>query len=142
MRIEKEIFVGFYSVRKLLESVKVSDSTRSSKYELTWFPNVKSVDVMNHHRVDELYDFEKPNSEQRDIGFVCNLFVHSFVFSLVGNDRLEGIIVASDRTKNKKAYLVPLATIQAIFRLMGRDYPCHSVFKRNPETGEVTYSAW
>ena len=142
VRIEKEIFVGFYSIRKLLDTFTVSDSTKKVKYELEWCPNTKPVDDLNWHRIDELYDLERWGTETRDIRFLCNLFVHSFIFVVRGVERLEGIYVASDRTKNKKIYFVPLSHVLAIFRLVGRDYPSHATFERDPNTGELTGSAW
>ena len=142
VRIEKEIFLGFYSVRKLLETVKVSDSTKNAKYQVTWYPNIKRVDWLNNHRLAELYDFGKPGQESRDIGFISNLFIHSFVFAPAGEERLEGAFVASDRTINQKCYFVPLSVIQSIFRLVGRDYPSHLSFERDPQTGDLSSNAW
>lgn len=142
VRIEKEIFVGFYGIRKLLDTVKVSDSTKKQNYELVWHPNIKPVDTLNWHRFDELYDMEREGRETRDIRFLCNLFIHSFVFIVNGEDRLEGVYVASDMTKNKKLYYVPLGHILTIFRLVGRDYPANLSFERIQETGELKSRVW
>ena len=60
VRIEKEIFFGFYSIRKLFEALKVSDSTRTFMYDLAWYPNRKPVDHLNWHRLGELYDLDRP----------------------------------------------------------------------------------
>ena len=137
VRIEKEIFIGFYTIRKLLDTFKVSDSTKTAMYNIAWHPNIKPVDYLNWHRIDKLYDLERSSTETRDIGFLCNLFVHSFIFVVSGEERLDGVYVASDRTKNKKIYFVPLSHILSIFRLVGRDYPASASFVRNPETGEI-----
>jgi hypothetical protein len=137
VRIEKEIFLGFYSVRKLLETIKVSDATKKQQYELTWHQNIKLVDWLNNHKINELYDLQASSQESRNIGFICNLFIHSYVFVIAGEDKLDGIYVASDRTKNKKLYFISIETILAILRLVGRDYPVHAVYEREPETGEL-----
>jgi len=142
VRIEKEIFIGFYSIRKLLDTVKVSDSTKKAPYELLWYQNVKPVDALNWHHLDEVYDLERERRETRDIRFICNLFVHSFVFVVSGDDRFEGVYVASDKLRNKKVYFIPLSHIQAIFRLVGRDYPANISYMRNLETGELEDNAW
>lgn len=141
VKIEKELFVGFYSIRKLLETVKVSDSTKKKKFDLVWHPNKMPVDWLNHHIVEEHYDLTKSNQESRDIGFICNLFIHSYVFTLVGENKLEGVYVASDRTKNQKVYYVPIEVVLSAFRLVGRDYPSRLVLTRNPETGEFEAEA-
>jgi len=136
------MFIGFYAIRKLLDTVKVSESTKKAAYELPWHPAIKPVDILNWHRLDELYDMESQGRETRDIRFICNLFIHSFVFMVSGDDRIDGVYVASDRTRNKKVYFVPLSHILAMFRLVGRDYPANASFKRNAETGELEGSAW
>ncbi|WP_152484018.1 hypothetical protein [Halomonas sp. THAF5a] len=142
VQVEEELFIGFYSVRKLLETVKVSDSTKKERFELIWHPNKKPVDWLNHHIVEDHYDLAKSNQEFRDIGFVCNLFIHSYVFSLVGENKIEGVFVASDKTKNQKVYYVPIEVVLSVFRLVGRDYPSRVEFTRNAETGEFEAKAW
>ena len=109
MRIEKEIFFGFYSIRKLLDTVKVSNATKATTYELTWSPSVKPVDYLNWHRLDKCYDLSTEHTEIRDIQYLCNQFIHSYVFIVAGEFRIDGIYVASDHVKNKKVYFVPLS---------------------------------
>ena len=56
--IERDIFIGFFSVRKLFgASTKVTDATRLLKVQLLWYPNLSEVNWRNNHRIDELYDF-------------------------------------------------------------------------------------
>ena len=43
-QLERDIFVGFYSVRKLIEAVpKITDETKTCRVELSWFPSRASV---------------------------------------------------------------------------------------------------
>ena len=56
-QIERDIFIGFYSVRKLIETItKVSDATKSMQIQVGWYPNQKHVHWRNNHKIDELYD--------------------------------------------------------------------------------------
>lgn len=80
VRIEKEVFVGFYAARKLLEAFKVSDKTKDSTFNLTWHPALRRVDLHNWHDLDRNYDLAKLHTEKRDIMFLCNQFIHSYVF--------------------------------------------------------------
>ena len=140
VRIEKEILVGFYSIRKLFDTHKVSDSTKEITYTLTWFPklpNAKPVDQLNWHQLDKLYDMSTENKEKRDIRYLCNQFIHSYVFVMCGEFRINGFFVVSDKFRNKKVYYVPLSDILHAFRLVGRDYPASILFKRNSDTGEM-----
>jgi hypothetical protein len=130
VKLEKELMLGFYSVRKLIETIKISDSTKKIKFDILWYKNTKRVNWLNHAFIDENYDLTKSHSEQRDIEFICNLFVHSYVFVVSGDGKLEGVYVSTDRQKNQKVYFVPLKVILNIFRIVGRDYPSSSTFIR------------
>ena len=142
MRIEREIFFGFYSVRKLLDSQTLSDSTKLLDFDLTWYPNKKSVDHFNWHRLDELYDLSVSTREKRDIRFLCNQFIHSYVFQHAEADgRLDGFFVCSDYERNEKIYFVPLHHVLATFRIVGKDYPSTVTAIRNPKTGDFDISA-
>ena len=136
VRIEKEIFFGFYSIRKLFDTLKVSNSTKATTYKLTWFPNMKPVDDLNWHQLDKCYDMSTKHTEIRDIRYLCNQFTHSYVFIVAGEFRIDGIYVASDHVRNKKVYFVPLPHILHAFRLIGRDYPSTLVHVKDPDTGE------
>jgi hypothetical protein len=71
VQIEKDIFIGFYSVRKLFETAtKVTDSTKAKKVQITWYPNKKPVSWRNKDRIDELYAFDQTHGETRDLWFV------------------------------------------------------------------------
>jgi hypothetical protein len=54
---------------------------------------LKKVDWLNHTYIDENYDLTKPNGEEKDIKFICNLFIHSYVFVVSGDGKLEGVYV-------------------------------------------------
>ena len=143
VRIEKEIFWGFYSIRKLLDArTKLSDHTYELRFSLKTFKNVKKVDELNWHKLDELYDLEDSNIEQRDIRYLCNQFIHSFVFIPSGETRLEGIYIASDRIRNQKLYFVSLDQILRAFRAVGRDYPSAHFYERDLETGSFKINSW
>ena len=136
VRVERELFVGFYSIRKLLDTFKVSRETRELKFELEWAPNIGRVDYMNWHRLEELYDLERIQTESRDLQFLCNQFVHSYVFSTAETEdgALAGVFVASDRARHDRLYYVSLENVLTAFRTVGRDYPTESHMVRNPKT--------
>ena len=142
VKIEKEIFIGFYSIRKLLETLKVTDSTKNKKFELEWFQNSKKPNYLNWYHIERFYDLTKSNKESRDIGYICNLFIHSYVFLISGEGKIYGSYVSTDKLKNKKLYFVSLNNILSIFRLVGRDYPSSSQFVKKPETCEFKGKVW
>jgi hypothetical protein len=143
VRIEKEIMMGFYSVRKLLDTFKVSDDSKKLKYDVVWHRNIKAVSYHNWHHVDELYDLEKCHTEARDIRFICNKFIHSYVFLPIEEDmKLKGFYITTDTLKNNKCYFISIDNVVSIFRTIGRDYPAHFQQSVNLESGEIESSVW
>ncbi len=134
VRIEKELFLDFYAVRKLLDTFKVSDSTKEMKFDLMVHSAIRNVDYLNWHRLDENYDLSVHQSEIRDIRFLCNQFIHSYVFVVSeAAGRLDGFFVSSDRDRNSKCYFVEIEHILHIFRTVGRDYPSCTEFTRDKD---------
>jgi hypothetical protein len=143
VRIEKEILLGFYSVRKLLDTYKVSDSSKKLKYEIIWHKNIKPITYFNWHHVEELYDLKTRNSETRYIRFICDQFIHSYIFLPVDKEsKLAGFYVTTDRLKNQKCYYVNIDHVVSIFRTIGRDYPANFKQWVDPKSGEIVGSAW
>jgi hypothetical protein len=142
VQIEKDLFSGFYAVRKLFETVtKVTDVTKAKKVKITWHPNKKPVSWTNNHHVDEIYALDQRHSETRDLWFVSGRIIHSFIFSPVVEDDtgcLVGIFFTSDTDKDKKLYFMDIDTVIHVFELVGHDDPTTIKWKRNPETGEET----
>lgn len=135
-RIERELFIGFYAIRKLLDTFKVSPNTRNMSFLLSWSPCVKMVDYMNAYRIDEFFDLNIVQSEERDLEFLCNQFIHSYVFAPAQNEdgSLAGIYVSSDRARSSKLYFVELSHVLSAFRTVGKDYPTSQHMRRNEKT--------
>ena len=144
VKIEKEVMIGFYAIRKLIESHKLSDSVASSSHPISSFPNLKPVRHLNWHKIGVLYDLTRETKESRNLRFLCNRFIHSFVFLIdaKSNERLAGIYVASDNDRNQRVFYVSIDTIIGVFRLVGRDYPAHSSYEYNRETREEVIKSW
>lgn len=138
VRVERELFVGFYSIRKLLETFKLSPSTKSLVFHLQWSPCIEMVDYFNAHRIEELFDLSTVQSEDRDLEFLCNQFIHSYVFVPVHHEggALAGVYVSSDRTRHEKLYFVELSQTIHAFRTVGKDYPREQHLRRNAKTDQ------
>jgi hypothetical protein len=138
VQVEKDIFIGFYSVRKLFDSVtKITDATKNSTLQLAWYANVRPVSWRNNHRLDELYDLSRQHWETRDAWFVCSRIIHSFVFApMFGDKGIEAILFTSDTDKDKKLYSLPIDSVIDLFERVGNDDPQEIKWRRDQETGE------
>jgi hypothetical protein len=137
-KIEKEIFIGFYSIRKLMDTIAITDSTKGFQLVLVSYPNIKKVFWYNSHLYDELYDFNTENKETRSLRFVCNQIIHSYMFGIFQKEQggFEGIVFSSDKDKDNKLYSMDTRQLVEIFRLVGNDDPVEHHIVRDPVTGE------
>ena len=138
VEIEKDIFISFYSIRKIMDTVKISHSTRELKVNLGWSPNLKKVNMLNSHKMNELYDLDDVRSETKNLRFLCNQFVHSYIFEIVIEDSvgLSCFYFTSDRDKNKKIFFITVELLIHILTLVGNDYPSELKIMRDSKTGE------
>ena len=139
IQIEKDIFIGFYSIRKLIDTVtKVTDDTKNLKVSILWHPNIKNVTLLNYWNIHELYDLQTKQEETRDIYFISSRIIHSFIFSplLSEEGELEGILFTSDIDKDKKIYYMDIDLVIKVFRIVGNDYPTYIEMGFNPDTNK------
>lgn len=126
VNFEKELFISFYSIRKLIEANKISTDLIMTKITAKSYPSLgKVVTSMNWHRIDELYDFSTSNIEKISLIFICNQLIHSYVFmpSFNENSQLTGILFSSDKYRNKKLFSVDINDVIGILRKVGSNYP-------------------
>ena len=138
-QIERDIFIGFDSVRKLLESItKLTDATKALQIQVSWYPNLSPVTWRNNHRLEILYDFGKPHQETRDLRFICGRIIHSFIFApYVGDEGgLDGIMFTSDIDRNKRLYAMEIDDVITVFKCVGNDYPSDVHWHMDAQTGE------
>ena len=145
VKIEKDIFIGFHAIRKLIETeTKVTDDLKSEKHNISWFEHVgDEVTWRNNHKIDQLYNLEKSHSEKRDLWFIASRITHSFIFNLCDNETggFDGILFTSDSDKNKKLYTLSLNEIIILFELVGNNDVTEIKWHRCPETGKEVTSA-
>ena len=141
--VEKRLFIAFYAIRKLIEADKLTTAYLSRQFEVLWHPNVSRVDKMNWHKIDEKYDLSMVKREMRDLKWLANQIIHSFVFIPLYRESglFDGVYVASDRERNKRVYFFSRKLILDTLDLIGNDYPVHSRSTRD-ENGDWVTEQW
>ena len=144
VQIEKDMFIGFYTIRKLMDTVKIKDSTKDLKVKICWSPSLKQVNYLNNYKIHDLYDLHTARYEIRTLKFLCDQFVHSYIFITQEKEMggISGFYFTSDRDKEKKIFYVTVQDVINVFNLVGNDYPCHSYTIRDSETGELHTKVW
>lgn len=126
VNFEKEIFISFYSIRKLIEAHKISGDLINTTINAKSYPSKgKAVTLINWHRIDELYDFSTAQEEKLPLKFVCNQLIHSYVFvpEFNENSQLAGILFTSDKYRNQKIFSVSIDDVIEILKKVGSNYP-------------------
>jgi hypothetical protein len=139
VRLEQTIMLGFYSIRKLIEAKKLSDSVANQYIPVNVYSwKGKPVTKMNWGDIDKLYELDAAQPTTKNLIFFCNQFVHSYVFvaSFDKNNCLDGIFVSSDRERHKALYLIQIHQIIDFFEQVGNDYPSSASFIFNEKLGD------
>jgi hypothetical protein len=134
--IEKDVFVALYSIRKLMDAKKLSNATEVMSVSVSIYPSEgKDVTIYNWERIDHLYNLEVENLSQRDLRFVCNQIIHSYVFipDIDEHGIFQAIMFCSDRERNINLFGIGVDDLIDTLRVVGKDYPAESVSIFNPK---------
>jgi hypothetical protein len=143
-RVEQLVMLGFYSIRKLIEAKKLSDSTVTSTVQLRAYGATgKSVTLMNWHNVDKLFDLENARLVTLDVVGLCHQFVHSYVFMVVlkQSGGLGGFLLSSDRQRRRLLYEIDVGQVITLFEQVGKDYPASVSMQFNETTQDFDVTA-
>ena len=123
--IEKEIFFGFYAIRKLIESKKISNSISKCKHKIREFPYVGNPDLLLTHMKENDYDFSKGKTANLTTVELCNQFIHShhFLPFIPDSTHLVGFLFCSDRKRTSGIYMITIFDVVDIYRSVGSNYP-------------------
>ena len=141
-KLEKEIFLGFYIIRKLIESNKLTDACDNLEIKVKTFPSKgKFVTHTNWHKSDEHFDLTKPNDETISLHKLTNQFIHSFIFHQVLDQKygLTGFLVASDYQKSKSLIQVDVNEVIRACKRVSKDDIASLHIRRDPKTHKETF---
>lgn len=132
--------LGFYSVRKLIEAKKISDAVAEQRMNLSMYKHKDEwnpTTFANKRKIDKLYNLDEEEIVSRNLRFICNKLIHSYVFEECFDHEsglLLGIFFNSDQDRNKALYYIEIQKIIEIFNQVGSDYPTKIHFTANFKT--------
>lgn len=125
-KIEKEIFLSFYIIRKLIESKRLTSSVVASGHIVTWYPIIigatPSTDPRTFASTYLLYHGWLEEWTPREIS---NQFIHSFIFSpfRIPRGDMLGIFFTADRESKVGLHYIKLITVIDIILSAARNRP-------------------
>lgn len=134
--VEKIVFLGFYSIRKLFEAKKLSTALRHHSIPITLYPpTAKAVTHMNWHKTDQLFHLDQGAATTVTLPFLCDQVIHSYIFQLgfTAESTLDFMLLCSDRQRTKGLQHVGFTEVISIFQRVGNDYPCETSMTFNPK---------
>ena len=137
--LEKDVMVGFYSIRKLVEAHKVSDEIRDRPLHLHGYPWTGSlVTFMNWDKIDKKYDLAHPVHVTKSVSWLTDQMIHSFAFlpSFDEEGRLDTVLFNSDRTRRQHLFSISVEEIIALFEEVGANDPASMRCQFNKKTGD------
>lgn len=146
-KLEKEVFIGFYAIRKLLEAERLSERLTKTQVPIEAFRHTGAARITKfnwNRKVFDAYDFEKPLKERVTVKFLCDQVIHSYIYKEVFDDKggLFGFLISSDWERSKKLYRVSIADLIKLFTSVGRDYPENHSAVFDPKRGDYIIRSW
>jgi hypothetical protein len=133
-RIEKDLMMAGFSIRRLLEARKLADSLAAKQVPVVRHQRIGPVpDFYNRDDIDVIYDLDNPIKDQVTLAHLANQIIHSYVLVLScdevdapyegpdgieveGEYRFNGYFLASERERLKHVYFLDAATLIALCR--------------------------
>jgi len=143
--LEKRVMIAFYCIRKLIEAKKLSDRVATQTLSLRSYPSLgKPVTRLNWHDINSLYDLSRGISTQRPLKFVCDQFIHSYIFvpTFSARGTLTSILFVSDRRRKEALFRLSMRTMLRVLRSVGSDYPRRLHFTFDSAAGDYAVEAW
>jgi hypothetical protein len=146
-KLEKQVFIGFYAIRRLIEAKKLSAREVSRVIPVVSFRSTgrQRITLLNWNtKFAEAFDFEDPRTVRLSVTFLCNQVIHSSIYKEVFDERglLTGIFISSDRDRNRKLYFIALTELIKIFSKISKDYPSNAEYDFDPTVNDYIVRTW
>jgi hypothetical protein len=135
-RLEQDIVISFYAIRKLLESQKLTVSVSRIQVPVRSHKPIGRVpDLMSWHRPDEHYDIEMYKCRSVDLIFLCNQLIHSYIlcFDFDKEGVLCGVFVTSDRNRKRELLWLDIEDLIKSIMAVGDDFSTTWYHKRGDD---------
>lgn len=141
--IERDLMIGFFLLRRLIELHKVSSRIRDKRLRVFSYGSRGSpVTHLNGHRLPDVYDMDHEIVQTKKPMYISNQFVHACT-SFVARDvsrNWSDILLVSDYDKNDCIWRVPIETIRTLFIQAAQDYPSEVEWKYSPDRKDYDIS--
>lgn len=130
--VERDIMVGAYAVRRLIEAWKVSDVLVATRIRVEQHaPLDKEPTPWNRWHWWELYDLDRATKGTLSLAETCSQIIHSWIWavSATESDEFNGIYVVSDRKRTSGLYFIHVDALIELFDRVGSEDIIHKEWR-------------
>jgi hypothetical protein len=147
---EKEVMIGFYIIRKLIEAQKLSNALVSTKVHGYKIPNNgKKLVLLNLAQYMNHFDLSMKSKCKFDLHFISNQIIHSYIFSpffkndsILLGEPLEGIHFCSEKERNKFVYELQIQTLIDLFIKVGSNDPDRMIIQMDHNKNDIVITSF
>jgi len=131
--IERELMVGFFIVRRMIELNKISAKMINKPISVFSCPALMPVNKLNAHRRWETYDLNNEVRCSRNLVYITNQFIHSYSSGVLRDEtgNWGDVYIGSDYERNKCIWRIAVVEIHTLFSAIAKDYPRVMSFNYN-----------
>ena len=137
--VERDLMIGFFIIRRLIELNKVSSRTRDFSMKVYSCPTRKiKITRLDGHWIPDGYDLENEKTETKKPTYISNQFIHAYT-SFVLRDETRNwsdVYVISNFDRNDCIWRIPISVIRELFELASDDYPSRLEYVFDPSKGD------
>lgn len=141
--VERDLMIGFFFTRRLLELHKLSSKTKDHKLKIYRYRRKGShLTRLNHWDLERHYDLDSEVQALKDVQYVSNQFVHASVSFVVRDEtrNWSDVFLVSDYDRDDQIWRVPVSEIRHLFLLASKDYPAQYSMTYNEAKGDYDIS--
>ena len=116
--LERDIFIAFFSIRKLTEAgAKIERRVSEMEISIERCNALRPMGSYERFEFYEYFDLENPYSVQKNVSYLANQMMHSLLFSFgcMREDNKLGIFFVSDKDRLKFCNYIDLKAVSKIF---------------------------
>lgn len=115
--LEKELFNGFFAIRKLIETGEIPNHIHSKKYKLVEYPVSTKITDVERAMDSGGFSIKEGIQVKLTAKEISNQFIHSYYFIPLRTDGLLfGFLICSDYKRKSGIYMLTTFDVVELFR--------------------------
>lgn len=122
---ERDLMIGFFIMRRLIELHKVSSKTANQKISAFSYDTIESVNWVSKFSLADNYNWSKETLLVKPAFYFANQFIHAYLSQLLRDSQRNwsDILIVSDFDRMDRIWRIPVSEIIRVFEIAATDWP-------------------